>query len=239
MIVVVGLAFEARIAAASGLQVICAGDGRKLRSDLHEAITVGCRGLISFGVAGGLSPDLKAGTCVVGSGVVSSDGHVATDRNWSRALLQAMPGAISGTLAGASGPVATPAQKHSLHCATGALAVDTESHLVADAAARRKLPMAALRVICDPAARTLPDIALRAIRADGSTNVALLLRELLRRPDKVPELLKIALDARLAHATLLRCRHMLGAELDTAQADEFDALKGVQAGFSPVVDSRL
>ena len=57
MIVVVSLAFEARIAAASGLQVICAGDGRKLCPTLHEAITVGCRGLISFGVAGGLSPD--------------------------------------------------------------------------------------------------------------------------------------------------------------------------------------
>ena len=90
MIVVVGLAFEARIAAASGLQVICAGDGRNLRSTLHEAITVGCRGLISFGVAGGLAPGLAPGTCIVGSGVVSADGWLPTDRYWAQVLLHAM-----------------------------------------------------------------------------------------------------------------------------------------------------
>lgn len=239
MIVVVGLAFEARIAAASGLQVICAGDGRNLRPALHEAITVGCRGLISFGVAGGLSPDLRAGTCVVASGIVSSNGHVATDRNWSHALLQAMPSAVTGMLAGASGPVATPTQKRALHRATGALAVDTESHLVADVAAHYRLPMVALRVICDPAARTLPDIALRAIRADGTTDVYMLLRGLLLRPDKVPTLLKIAREARLARATLLQCRHVLGAELDTARADEFDAIENVQAELGPAIGSRL
>ncbi len=67
MIVVVGMAFEARIAAGLGVPVICGGDGRNLATTLARAMAAGCGGLISFGVAGGLAPDLKPGTCVIGS----------------------------------------------------------------------------------------------------------------------------------------------------------------------------
>ncbi|MEJ2378905.1 MAG: phosphorylase [Pseudolabrys sp.] len=237
MIVVVGLAFEARIAAASGVQVICGGDGRNLRPSLHEAIAPGCKGLISFGVAGGLAPDLEPGTCIVGSGVVSADGRLATDRVWSQALLRAMPDAVPGVLAGAPAPVATPAEKGALHRETGALAVDTESHVVAGAAAHHGLPMAAIRVVCDPATRSLPELALRAIRPDGSTDIAALLGALLRRPDQVAGLLQIALDARCARATLLQCCRLLGPDLGLAGAGqpETGVLEGVEPGFDPAV----
>ena len=76
MIVVVGLAFEARIAAGPGIRVICSGDGRNLVSSLAKAIKEArlpkkdCGGLISFGVAGGLDPELQPGTCVVGSTIL-------------------------------------------------------------------------------------------------------------------------------------------------------------------------
>src|SRR3954468_14454496 len=68
VIVVVGMAFEARIAAGAGVSVICSGDGRNLAAVLARTITQarasseGCRGVVSFGVAGGLAPDLKPGT---------------------------------------------------------------------------------------------------------------------------------------------------------------------------------
>jgi adenosylhomocysteine nucleosidase len=237
MIVVVGLAFEARIAAASGLKVICSGDGCNLMPTLHEAIRLGCRGLISFGVAGGLSPNLRAGTCVVGSSVISADGLVSTDPYWSQQFLKAVPGAVYGVLAGAPGPVATPRAKRALHQTTGAVAVDTESHVVARAAGHHGLPMAAMRVICDPVTRTLPDIALRAIRPDGSTDVAALLRSILRQPNKVPDLLQIALDARSARAALLRCCHVLGPNLGLAPASRMqgDSLGDVQPSLGPAV----
>ena len=235
MIVVVGLAFEARIAAASGLRVICAGDGRQLQSSLHEAIAVGCRGLISFGIAGGLAEGLQSGTCIVASGIVSSGGRLPTDRARSQALLQAMPGAVSGLLAGVRGPVASPEQKRALHRATGALAVDTESHVLAAAAARHRLPMTAVRVVCDPVTRALPAVALRAIRPDGSTDVLALLRALLRRPENVTELLQIALEARLARAKLLQSCRLLGSDPGRAGADDFAALGTVQAGLGPAI----
>lgn len=209
MIIVVGLAFEARIAAQSGLSVICAGSGRNLAAALAEAISSGCEGLISFGVAGGLRADLPPGTCIVGSSIVAGDRRFSTHDDWSKNLLQRLPGAQSGVLAGVGAPVMTADAKRALHSMTGALAVDMESHIVADTAAQHGLPMAAVRVICDPAARGLPEIAFRAVRADGTTNVITLLQSIVRQPNHIPAMIRVALDARAARATLSRCSRLL------------------------------
>src|SRR5271165_4868913 len=141
MIVVVGLAFEARIAAGPGIQVICSGNGQGLAVALNRAIRGGCQGLISFGVAGGLAPGLRPGTCVVGSAVLSAKSRQPTDHFWSQRLLNTMPGAIYGPLFGVPAPIGDPEAKQALHDRTGAVAVDMESHVVADVAAAHSMPM--------------------------------------------------------------------------------------------------
>jgi len=216
MIVVVGLAFEARIAAQSGLSVVCAGSGRNLAGALAKAISSGCEGLISFGVAGGLRADLPPGTCIVGSEIVGGDRRFSTHAGWSKKLLQRLPSAQSGVLAGVGAPVTTADAKRALHSTTGALAVDMESHIVADTAAQYGLPMAAVRVICDPVARGLPEMAFRAVRADGTTNVISLLQSIVRQPNHIPAMIRVALDARAARATLSRCGRLLGSGLGLA-----------------------
>ncbi len=130
----------------------------------------------------------------------------ATGRNdcWKRC-----PAPCTALLAGVDGPVCTPAGKRALGRDTGALAVDTESHMVAHAAASHGLPMAAIRVVADPAHRALPEVALTAVRADGSTDLLAVLRSVMRRPHQLPALLLTALDARAARATLLRGRSLL------------------------------
>ncbi|HZT26145.1 MAG TPA: phosphorylase [Pseudolabrys sp.] len=218
MIVVVGLAFEARIAATSGRQIICAGTGHHLEPALRQAAAIGCRGLISFGVAGGLRPDLTAGTCIVASAVVAGQSRIATDLRWSRKLLEAMPKAISGVLAGAPAPVASADEKRALHAATAADAVDTESHIVARIAADHGLPMAAVRVVCDPAARSLPPLVIRSIRANGTTDIGALLRSIVREPKHLRTIFRVALDARAARATLVRSARLLGPETEAAGA---------------------
>jgi len=52
IVTVVGLAFEARIAARAGMRAVCGGDGRNLATSLNHAVMRGCSGLISFGVVG-------------------------------------------------------------------------------------------------------------------------------------------------------------------------------------------
>ncbi|HXX26281.1 MAG TPA: phosphorylase [Pseudolabrys sp.] len=218
MIVVVGLAFEARIAARTGSKVVCGGAGRDLAAEIHNAIDADCHGLLSFGVAGGLHPDLAPGTCIVASAIVDGDQTFATDEDWSQRLLRTLPHSKAGVLAGTAGPVATSSTKSALHRSTGAVAVDMESHVVARVAADRRLPMTALRVVCDPAARGLPDMALQSVRPDGTTDVFGLLRSLARRPHHVPALIRVALDARAARATLLQCGEALAPHVSLAQA---------------------
>ena len=74
LIIVVGLAFEARIAAGPGMRVVCGGDSRHLSATLAAAIAEAralfgnCPGIISFGVAGGLAPQLRPGGGKSGNG---------------------------------------------------------------------------------------------------------------------------------------------------------------------------
>jgi hopanoid-associated phosphorylase len=216
LIVVVGLAFEARIAAVLGVRVISRGKGGDLAGALSRAFQDGALGVVSFGLAGGLSPDLSPGTCVIGSTIVSGTDHinrVSTHDDWSKNLLQAMPGAVRGTLYGSREPVTHPRTKAALYKTTGAIAVDMESHIVGGVAATHGLPMAAIRVITDPAARALPTSVLAAMRLNGTVDIAALIWSLLKRPCDLPTLMRLALDARAARATLLRGRELLDSSL--------------------------
>jgi hopanoid-associated phosphorylase len=222
IITVVGLAFEARVAAriapGAGMQVICNGTNQTLATSLAEAIAKGCDGLISFGVAGGLSPQLKPGTCVVGSTILSGPARFPTDADWSGKLLRCAPDAVYGVIAGVSAPMAQPSAKHALHIRTGAIAVDMESHIVASVGAAHGLPVAAIRTIADPAQRILPQAVLVAVRPNGTTDVTAMLRWMTRRPRDLPGLLRIALDASAARRTLLRDGQALLACLGIANA---------------------
>ena len=213
MIVVVGLAFEARIAAGAGRQVICAGIGRDLAGAISRVITPHSRGLISFGVCGGLAPHLKPGSCIVASGVRSHKGRVATDPHWSQRLLQALPDSLHGDLLGVAGPIAEPESKRALYEETGAIAADMESHIVANAAAANGLPLAVIRVVTDPAARPIPRAAIAAMKSDGTVDVWSMMRTLARTPRDIGLMFRTALDARAAHATLRTSRRALGPSL--------------------------
>jgi hopanoid-associated phosphorylase len=219
IVAVVGLAFEARIAARAGTHVVCSGDGRTLAVALDRAIGRDCRGLVSFGVAGGLSPELGCGTCVVGSAILSQATRYATDERWSRNLLRSIPDAMHGVIIGVPAPVIRPEDKHALFRNTGAVAVDTESHVVAGAAAAFGLPMAAVRVVIDPVTHTLPTSALAAVRPNGSVSVATVIAAAIRDPAELAALPRIALAAHAARATLVRTCRLLGPDFGSAHRE--------------------
>jgi hopanoid-associated phosphorylase len=213
MIVVVGMAFEARIAASLGVPVICGGDGKHLATALTHAMAAGCGGLISFGVAGGLAPDLKPGSCVIGSSVLDGDVVRPTDTRWSQRLMRMIPGSVLGGIAGVGEPLAFASEKRELHQKTGALIVDMESHVVARAAAQHGVPVAAIRVVVDPVTRTIPRSALAGTRPDGTIDPVAVIRSLIRYPRDLAGLLRMSFDARAARATLVRGSGLLGPGL--------------------------
>ena len=210
VIAVVGMAFEARIAAGPGVQVVCRSAERELATVVQSAVRQGYRGMISFGVAGGLTRDLRAGDWVVASTVLESQNVRATDSAWSGKLLGMIAGAVHAPIVGVDDPVAEPAKKRELHKSTGAAAVDMESHVVARLAAAHQLAFAAVRVIVDPVDRQLPPAALLGMRPDGRADVAGVLRDLMARPSQLSPLARIAVDAFAARAAMLRVRRSLG-----------------------------
>ena len=214
VVVVAGLAIEARIAAAKHARALSGGDGRTLATSLGFAVASDCRGIISFGIAGGLSPGVRTGTCLVATSIVSGTTRFITDGSWSRSLLELIPGAAPGLIAGVPPPfIASPEDKRALHLRTSALAVDNESHVVASVAASRGLPVAAVRVVTDTVDRALPRCAWDAMRADGTIDFVAFMRSVARNPADIPLLMKTAFDAIAGFATLLRCRPMLGPGL--------------------------
>ena len=210
VIAFVGLDFEARIAAAPGVQVVCRTAGKELEEIADTAVRQGYRGLISFGVAGGLASHLRAGDWVVASSIREAQTVRATDAVWSRKLLGLIDGAIHAPILGVNSPVAEPAKKRELYRTTGAAVVDMESHVVARVADQHKLAFAALRVVVDPAHRTVPPAALINMRPDGRPNVPAMLRNIAARPSQLSRLARIAVDAFAARAAINRVRRDIG-----------------------------
>jgi hopanoid-associated phosphorylase len=243
LIIVVGLAFEARIAAGPGIHVICGGNGRNLTTMLTAAIAEArmlfgdCPGIISFGVAGGLAPQLRPGTCVIGSAILSGSNRMPTNHIWSQQLLQTFSDAVSGMILGVPAPICDPRDKRALHLNTGAIAVDMESHVVATVGAAHGLPVAAMRVITDPADRALPASAVAAMRPNGTTNIGAMIGSALMRPREIPALFQTALDALAARATLLRGRRLLGPSLLLVNSLEGDPVTANEPYLGPAIQT--
>jgi hopanoid-associated phosphorylase len=218
LVIVTGMAFEARIARGPGVEVVHAARAERLERALEQALSRGAAGVMSFGTAGGLSPDLLPGAIVVASAIEGPAGCQPTDSAWSErialALQASLPAAhvVRGPMAAVAAPVVSREQKEALHRATGALAVDMESHIAAEQARRRGLPFAVCRTIVDPAWRTLPPAATAGLRDDGTTALGPILRELARGPGQLPAMIRLAFDARAARSSLVAARSaLLGA----------------------------
>jgi len=207
VVAVTCLAMEARIALGPGVAVIC-DHASELVASLEAAAKRGAAGIISFGIAGGLAPHLAAGDWVVGSSVRTKDGRFPTDR-------------VHAEIVGADAPIAEPTEKRRLHLQTGAVAVDTESHVAARIAAVHRIPFAACRAVIDPAHSVLPPAAVFGLRHDGTPDVIAVLRSLARQPSQLRALARTALDARIAATALRRGRRLLGAGLGFPYFEEF------------------
>jgi hopanoid-associated phosphorylase len=213
VLAVTGLVAEARIAAGPNVVVVASGGNPiQLQAKLEEALRseIPVSAVVSFGIAGGLAPGLKAGTQFVARAIVTMDGQsYESDRVWTQDLTVALGGAPVVDIAGVDAPIAAPEQKRALHLATGAVAVDMESHIAARFAASHNLPFAAFRVVADTAEHQLPPAALVGLRDDGTIAIGAVVLSLLREPQQVPQLIRTALDTRAAFAALFRGRQMI------------------------------
>jgi adenosylhomocysteine nucleosidase len=225
VLIVTGLVQEARIAAGPGMMVICSSsDPRQLRALLATLDASTFRGVISFGVAGGLDPTLKSGDIVVATEVLAGDtrwlaGSALNEELIANATLGRRR-VVRGGLAGVEQLVAGIAKKAALWMETGAAAVDMESHIAAAYATEAGVPFAALRVISDPANRALPALARDAIKPNGDIDVRRVLRGVARNPMTLRSLVSTGIDFNRALRSLRGCRDLLLGDGLVAQLPE-------------------
>jgi hopanoid-associated phosphorylase len=220
VIAVTGLKAEARLAAGPRIRVVTGG-GERLARDLEAAVKDKASGIISFGIAGGLCPSLAPGARLVARKIVTREGReFLSDPSWAERISAALGGAPIVAMAGVDCPVAGGAARQALMAETGAVSVDTESHIAAGIAAAHDLPFAAFRVVADPAGRELPQAALVAMRPDGGLAFGAIARSILRDPGQIRDVMRVARDARAGFASLFRGRQMLAGRLGFAEFHE-------------------
>jgi adenosylhomocysteine nucleosidase len=190
--VVTGSRAEARCLSGVAGRIVCSGaDAERARRE-SERLAGEVEGLVSFGLAGALAPDLREGELLLPSEVIAPDGRrIAADAAW-RARLAALADARSGPLVGSDALIESVAAKAALHCASGAFALDMESHLVALTANATGLPFVVIRAVADPAHQALPAAARVALDAAGRVRMLAVAAALLRRPGDLPALLRLA-----------------------------------------------
>src|SRR6185503_12228882 len=212
IVAICGMEREARIAAGAHVVTVVAGSSGRLRERLESALA-GARGVISFGIAGALSPQLRPGDIVVAAAIVAGANRFAADGEWSARLVARLPGAMLALVAGTNELIATAAEKARMFDTTGAYAADMESHIAAEVAQSRGLPFAGLRIVADAATSDLPACASVALTPEGKVNLAAVLASVVKRPGQIPQAIRMARESNAAFAALFRCRALLGDRL--------------------------
>ena len=190
-LIVVGMDAEARIGSRLGTVLVgAAGLERALVAKPPSMV-------ISFGLCGGLDPDLAVGDLIVGAAISGPDEAYQADPEWT-GLIERKVEARRVSVAGTQTILASSAEKAALFGATGCAVADMESLAVAEAATRAGVPFAILRAISDGALDALPQSAVAGFREDGRADVAAVVRALARRPWEFPALIRTAANAQAA-----------------------------------------
>lgn len=215
--VITGLAAEATIFRRAARQhtganapvVACAGPGyQRAYAAARTVADTGVRGLVSFGIAGGLDRNLAPGDLLIAARVRIAGGDtIATDAAWRTAfgaLLEQPITAHSADILSCEAPIAGIAEKAAAMRLHAVVAVDMESGGIAMAAREAGLPLLVIRAIADCAERSVPAAAMAGLTSDGRRRPFRVLGGLLRRPYEFPETWRLGRDSRAAFATLRR-----------------------------------
>jgi adenosylhomocysteine nucleosidase len=208
--IVVGYRAEARCLVGADLRVLCSGaDPERARMAARRLADEGVAGLVSFGLAGGLAADLAPGDLVLPHAVVLPDGgRIATEAAWRERLAATLERAGLGPrdalVAGSERIVATGDAKRALAAQAGAVAVDMESHGVAEVAARAGLPFLVVRAVADRSNQAIPHAARGAIDAQGDIRHLALIGGLLGRPWEIGALIALGRSSGRGLASLRR-----------------------------------
>ncbi|MBU6268032.1 MAG: phosphorylase [Sphingomonadales bacterium] len=193
LLVVTGTKREAQTIAGPGVLTVAGGGNRARLMEALDRLAPQSCGVLSYGMAGALSPDLRLGEWIVGTGV-TGEWQGDCDGAFGIALAQRLRTGRrlppQGLVHASDALIATADEKAELHAMTGAIAADMESHLAGEAAARHGLRFAVLRCISDEAAACLPPAVAVAMKPGGGLAPGAIVWSLLTRPGQIPALVR-------------------------------------------------
>ncbi|HWQ70508.1 MAG TPA: hypothetical protein VN494_11280 [Patescibacteria group bacterium] len=174
---------------------------------------------LSFGIAGGLSPQVQTGDLIIADQVIlrHGSGQVLRGENGSR--LESFP--CDSDLQDAAmtvirrwdsrhylGPILTVdhiltmEEKRVLAAGSGALAVDMESAAIASAALAYSVPFLAIRGVLDPVHEDLAISFDQFLNTEGEPHLPRLMRYLLTHPLTLPHMVRLGLRTKAICARL-------------------------------------
>lgn len=197
------------------VRLVCTGVGpRRARLAAEAIVATKPLGLVITGLAGALSPAIRPGTLVLPHEVRAEPERQAAVHP-AAAILATARASIggdrisitTGALLSVARPVNRPRRKQELFEATGAIAVDMESHAMLEVADAQGLPALALRGVSDGASDALPDLG-EADPERLATQLRIAARAL-RHPSQIRNLLSIAAGTRRALKKLAAAQRAL------------------------------
>jgi adenosylhomocysteine nucleosidase len=194
------------LASLSGSRLAVSGIGYEAaQAAAHALVSAGVTALMTFGMAGGLDPALKAGSIVLPGELISPSGaRFITCRSWRERIAAAVSSSqavTEGNLLTSAVAIDSVAAKAAAFQTSGAVAVDMESAAVAEVAAMAHLPFIAVRVIVDTASDVLPRAVVAASRA-GRVQMGRLIAGLALAPGQIKPLIRLSQRYRTAMRSL-------------------------------------
>ncbi len=185
----------------NSFKCIISGIGIKRATEAAEHLCAEKPDLIlSIGVSGGLSVGLEAGSLVAATSIHSDVAGIDSwfenddDAQMRSDLIPACGNIQCGKLITASEPVLTPEEKLFMHERTGALAIDMESIAIAQVAKKTGIPFGCIRAVSDDSKRGIPPESLAGVDETGKTQLAPILKAIMKRPSLIFELIPMGRD---------------------------------------------
>ena len=206
-----GLKSEAKIAdrIPSVLIGCTAAKPDRARALVQQLVDQGVTRLISFGLCGGLSSDLAAGDLVIGATVMTAKDAWEADEEWNRKLLDHLSDTINVPIWGSDRIASTPEEKALIFRRTGCLAIDMESHLIAQAAFSYGIPFNVIRAVSDAHDCTLPPAARVPLMTDGAVDYRSVFESIKSHPLQMPDLIKLGINSNRAHLSLKQAAEVI------------------------------
>jgi len=197
----------------SAVLACCGIGGERAHEAAEDLVARGVVGLISWGISGGLAPELNPGDLLLPTEVRNESGATwACEPSWQAHIERRLRRGLSvhvGTQFSCDQVVSAPAEKQRLFL-TGAQGVDMESAAVAAVASSAELPFIAIRAVCDPSDCAIPRSAVMAVGPDGRFKLGSFLFSMLIRPADLRGLMRLRSGLRSALGSLAEAVRLNG-----------------------------